>query len=164
RLAQVFAKLAAIDSDSPLDHILITGDITDAGRSPEWAEFSAALSTFPALAEKTLLLPGNHDINVVDRANPARLDLPITAGRRLRELRALSGMAAVQGDKVHVADHSNGGLSTTLAQALAPRRPDIAAFADVGGIRLTTSLSRVWADAFPMILPPDEENSLGIIL
>lgn len=164
RLAQVFARLAAIDSVSPLDHILITGDITDAGRSPEWAEFSAALSTFPALAEKTLLLPGNHDINVVDRANPARLDLPISAGRRLREMRALSGMAAVQGDKIHVTDASNGGLGRTLTQALAPHRSDIVAFADVGGIRLTTRLSRVWADAFPMVLPPDGEDSLGIIL
>ena len=88
----------------PLDPDLITGDITDAGRSTEWAEFFTALDKHPGLARRTLLLPGNHDINVVDRANPARLDLPTSPGKRLRQMRMLSAMAAVQGDKVHVVD------------------------------------------------------------
>ena len=65
---------------SGLDLVLITGDITDAGRSTEWADFFAALERTPKLARRTLLLPGNHDINVVDRANPARLDLPTSPG------------------------------------------------------------------------------------
>ncbi|MDL2405886.1 metallophosphoesterase [Rhizobium calliandrae] len=164
RLAQLFVRLSAIDSENRLDHILITGDITDAGRSPEWAEFSTTLSRYPELAERTLLLPGNHDINVVDRANPARLDLPISPARRLREMRALSGMATVQSNRVRVVDHSTWELGATLAQALAPYRTDIATFADRGGFRLAASLATIWAEAFPMILPPNEDEGLGIIL
>ena len=51
-----------------------------------------------------LMLPGNHDVNIVDRANPARLDLPFSPGKRLRQMRTLSAIAAVQGDRVHVVD------------------------------------------------------------
>ena len=40
RLAQAMAKLDAVHASNPLDHVLITGDITDAGRSAEWAGFS----------------------------------------------------------------------------------------------------------------------------
>ncbi|HZM07726.1 MAG TPA: metallophosphoesterase, partial [Methylocella sp.] len=37
RLRQVLAHLDAIHEKQPLDAILITGDLTDAGRSAEWA-------------------------------------------------------------------------------------------------------------------------------
>src|SRR4029079_4019837 len=87
-----------------LDLVLITGDITDAGRSTEWAEFFTELDKHPDLARCTLLLPGNHDVNLVYRANPARLDLPTSPGKRLRQMRMLSAMAAIQGDRVHVID------------------------------------------------------------
>jgi hypothetical protein len=50
--------------------------LTDAGRSAEWAEFFDAFAPHPQLAGLLVGLPGNHDVNVVDRANPARLDLP----------------------------------------------------------------------------------------
>ena len=76
RLRQVLARLDAIHEKQPLDAILITGDLTDAGRSAEWAEFFDALAPYPRLAGLLIGLPGNHDVNVVDRANPARLDLP----------------------------------------------------------------------------------------
>ena len=76
RLTRVLAQLDALHVDQPLDVVLVTGDMTDAGRSAEWAEFLAALGKHPRLAERVLVLPGNHDVNVVDRANPARLDLP----------------------------------------------------------------------------------------
>jgi predicted MPP superfamily phosphohydrolase len=55
----------------PLDVVLISGDMTDAGRSSEWADFLDALSRYPALPRATLMIPGNHDLNIVDRANPA---------------------------------------------------------------------------------------------
>jgi hypothetical protein len=98
RLARLLSRLEVIHATEPLD--LILGDITDAGRSSEWAEFLTAMAKHPNLAKKTLLLPGNHDVNVVDRANPARLDLPTSPGKRLRQLRALSAIVALQGDKV----------------------------------------------------------------
>ena len=82
RFLQAIAKLDAIHTSNPLDLVLITGDITDAGRSSEWAEFFDALAQYPQIARLILALPGNHDLNVVDRANPARLDLPISPKKR----------------------------------------------------------------------------------
>jgi hypothetical protein len=164
RLARVLAKLEWIHAERPLDFVLITGDMTDAGRSTEWAELFAALAMHPRLAERALVIPGNHDVNVVDRANPARLDLPTSPGKRLRQMRALAAIAAVQGDKVRIIDPVTRKLGGTLSDALAPHRRAIAAFADAGTLRLSSGLADIWADCFPMVLPPDAEDGLGIVL
>ena len=164
RLVRVLTRLREEHEARPLDFILITGDVTDAGRSSEWAEFLATLAKFPALAKRTLLLPGNHDVNVVDRANPARLDLPTSPGKRLRQLRALSAMAAVQGSRVRVVDPLTRRLGDPLERMLAPFRSSIAAFADTGTLRLSGELARIWADAFPMVVEPTREDGLGVVL
>ncbi|HEX6830726.1 MAG TPA: metallophosphoesterase, partial [Methyloceanibacter sp.] len=90
RFRRVLSELEAIHAKTPLDLVLITGDMTDAGTSAEWAEFLDAMKAHPKLAEQVLILPGNHDLNIVDRANPARMDLPTSPSRRLRQLRTLS--------------------------------------------------------------------------
>jgi predicted MPP superfamily phosphohydrolase len=164
RFARILDRLDAIHAERPLDHILIAGDITDAGRSSEWSEFIIALSSRPGLAALAVLLPGNHDINIVDRANPARLELPINPMMRLRQMRALSAIAAVQADRVFVVDRVTRRTSTTLAHLLAPRANDMVGFADSGTIRLSSKLATLWADAFPMIVPPRSDDGLGIIL
>jgi 3',5'-cyclic AMP phosphodiesterase CpdA len=164
RLGRLLKRLEEMHAQKPFDHILITGDITDAGRSAEWAEFFSAMLKHPVLAARTLILPGNHDINVVDRSNPAKLDFPTSPGRRLREMRALSGICAVQGKRTHVVDLPKRRLGSTLADALAPYADDIETFADTGRLRLTAKLARVWAEAFPIVLPPDTEDGLGIIM
>ena len=164
RLALVLERLAAIHASDPLDVVLITGDMTDAGRSSEWPEFLDALARHPSLMERTLILPGNHDVNIVDRANPARLELPGSPGKRLREMRALSAMAAVQGERVRVFDRSRTQIGESLSEALEPWRKEIAAFADAGGLRAGMRLGDVWADAFPMVLSPGEPDGLGILL
>jgi hypothetical protein len=164
RLEKVLARLEILHAARPLDLILVTGDLTDAGRSAEWAEFLAAMARHPELAKRMLLLPGNHDINVVDRANPGRFELPMSPGLRLREMRALSAIAAVQGERVRVVDPASGQLGETLSGALAPHRDAIATFADTGTLRLSARLERVWADVFPMVLPPDTEDGLGVLL
>ena len=164
RLVRLLRRLDDMHAEEPFDHILITGDITDAGRSAEWAEFFAAMLRHPKLAARTLILPGNHDINVVDRSNPARLDFPTSPGRRLREMRALSGICAVQGARTHVVDPDKRRLGQTLEQALAPHADDIATFANTGTLRLSAKLARVWAEAFPIVLPPETPDGLGIIM
>ena len=164
RLARLLARLDAIHTQRPLDLVLITGDMTDAGRSAEWAEFLGALAKCPRLAERALILPGNHDTNVVDRSNPARLDLPTSPGMRLRQMRTLSAMVAVQGERVRVIDPTSARLGDTLSRALAPHRRTIAAFADAGSLRLSIELGRVWADAFPMVLAPNADDGLGVIV
>jgi predicted MPP superfamily phosphohydrolase len=164
RLARLLARLDTIHAERPLDLIVITGDMTDAGRSAEWAEFLAVLAGHPKLAQRTLILPGNHDINVVDRSNPARLDLPTSPGLRLRQMRTLSAIVAVQGAKVRVVDPRAGSPGETLSRALAPYRRSVAAFADTGTLRLSLELARVWADVFPMVLAPDTDDGLGVIV
>ncbi len=155
RLQQVLAQLAALHAREPFDAILITGDITDAGRSAEWAEFLDAIAPYPELTQRMLILPGNHDLNIVDRANPARLDLPTSLNKRLRKLRMLAGIDAVQGTRVHVVDRRNGRLGDTVAAVMEPRLAALRTFADAGQPRLTSAISELWNDIFPMVLPPD---------
>jgi hypothetical protein len=117
----------------------------------------------PDLAARTIVLPGNHDVNIVDRANPARLDLPFSPGKRLRQMRTLSAMAALQGDRVRVVGDS-GTLTATLNEALAPYRVRIAAFAERGGLRRAAALRGLFEDQFPMVLPPEQEDGLGVAI
>jgi predicted MPP superfamily phosphohydrolase len=164
RLAQVMARMAAIHAAQPLDLVLVTGDITDAGLATEWAEFLDLLAQYPILAERMIVVPGNHDVNIVDRANPARLDLPFSTGLRLRQMRTLSAIAAVQGDRVRVIDSGSAQFARTLNEALAPHRRRIEAFADNGGLRRAARLRRVFDQHFPMILPPETEDGLGVAI
>ena len=147
-----------------MDLVLITGDMTDAGRSAEWAEFMDALARHPELAGRLLILPGNHDVNVVDRANPARLELPTSPGKRLRQLRTLSAIEALHGNRVFCFDSKAGRLGSTLTERLAPYRDEIEAFADTGGLRRSLRLARVWDEAFPMVVPPAVDDGLGVVL
>ncbi|EIM24630.1 metallophosphoesterase family protein [Microvirga lotononidis] len=164
QMRQVLDRLDAVHAREPLDLVLITGDMTDAGRPGEWAAFMDAVADHPALAERLLILPGNHDVNVVDRANPARLELPTSPGKRLRQLRTLSIMEALHGGRVFCFDTESGRLGTTLSERLAPYRDDIAAFADDGGLRRSMRLTRIWDDVFPMIAPPTTEDGLGVVI
>jgi len=162
RLEQILDHLEAVHLVQPLDLILVSGDVTDAGRSTEWAEFLDIVARHPVLADRLVVLPGNHDVNIVDRTNPARLNLPFSPGKRLRQMRALSAIATVQGDRMRVVDHASGEPAQTLATALAAHRQKIAAFAHTGSLRLSVGLGSVWNDQFPMILPPNAEDGLGV--
>jgi len=164
RFDVVLRKLEAAHNNQPLDYILITGDLTDAGRSSEWAEFLTAVENYPALLERMFVIPGNHDINVVDRANPARFELPISPGKRLRQMRALSCLCGVQGDRVHTVHPQSHQIGPSLSEAMQPHRSDIREFADAGGMRLSWRLERVWSDVFPLVVPPATKDGLGIVL
>jgi len=63
-----------------------------------------------------------------------------------------------------VVDPGSGRPDRTLAQALAPHRQRIAAFADGGGLRRSAGLGRLWDDQFPMILPPAAADGLGVAI
>jgi hypothetical protein len=163
RLYGILARLANIHAAHPLDLVLVSGDMTDAGRATEWAEFLDAIAQYPALVARMLVLPGNHDVNIVDRANPARLDLPFSPGKRLRQMRTLSAIAAVQGDRVRVLG-GDGKPWSTLNEALRPHRMRIAKFAERGGLRLSADLGRIFHDLFPMILAPQKPDGLGVAI
>ena len=164
RLKRIMARLAALNAVRPLDLILISGDATDAGRSAEWAEFLDLVAAYPGLGARMLVLPGNHDVNIVDRANPARLDLPFSPAKTLRKMRALSAIAAVHGDRVRLMDAASGELGLTLEEELAPSREAIEAFADRGGFRRSAGLARLWDRLFPLILPPLADDGVGVAI
>ena len=164
RFDDALAQLATIHEDDPLDYIIITGDLTDAGRASEWVEFLSVMARHPKLLERTLVIPGNHDLNVVDRANPARLELPISPGKRLRQMRTLSAICGVQGHRVHVVDPETHKIGPLLEAALEPHQSAIKTFADGGGLGLSWRLGRIWSDAFPLVVPPSTDAGLGVIL
>jgi hypothetical protein len=143
RLDRVLARLESVHSAQPLDLSLVTGNLTDTSRSTEWAEFLDLLARHPVIAERVVVLPGNHDVNIVDHANPARFNLPFSPGKRLRRIRALSALAAVQGDRVHVVDQKSGELVHSLADSLAEHQPKIEEFARTGSLRLSAALGSV---------------------
>ena len=164
RFKRLLRQLDVIHAREPLDHIMLTGDMTDAGTSSEWAEFLDDLAKHPKLTKLVLMLPGNHDLNIVDRANPARMDLPLSPNRRLRELRTMSAMDAVQGTRVWVVDRAGRRLGKTLAEVIKPHRKEIERFADSARPRFSTELPDLWAKIFPMVVPPDKPDGLGIVL
>ena len=164
RFRRVLNELEAIHAKAPLDLVLITGDMTDAGTSAEWAEFLDALAPHPELAERVLILPGNHDLNIVDRANPARMDLPTSPNRRLRQLRTLSAALELQGDRVRVVDFARRRVGKTLTEFLEPHLKKMARFANVAKPLFSYAIPEIWAKTFPMVIPPDREDGLGVIL
>ncbi len=110
------------------------------------------------------MLPGNHDLNIVDRANPARMDLPTSPNRRLRQLRALSAMNAIQGTRVRVVDREKRHLGGTLAEFLEPQREVMVRFAGEAKPILSNAIPELWVNAFPMIISPKDKTGLGIVL
>jgi hypothetical protein len=164
RVSEALARLDALAAETPLDLVLMTGDLTDAGTAPEWAELLDALAARPALAARVLMLPGNHDLNIVDRANPARFDLPSSPGRRLRKLRTLSAMVTLQGGRVRLVDRDADRLGPTLAEAVAPHREALTRFAGDGAADGAAALVELWARAFPLVAPPATADGLGVVL
>ena len=148
RLANVLARLVEIHAAKPLHAVLITGDLTDAGLGTEWAEFLDVLASFPQLANITFAIPGNHDVNIVNRANPAQFDFPTSPYRKLRKLRVLSALNEIQGSRVHVVDHTTKRLGGTLSQALQPHFDRMQKFADTRRPRMAWELSELWSNVF----------------
>jgi calcineurin-like phosphoesterase family protein len=83
--------------------ILITGDITDTGHPSEWKLFNRALRRLSRqITKKIVLVPGNHDIHIIDPASRwATLDA-VGVARNLRRLRYLAAVNRFQGDRTSV--------------------------------------------------------------
>ena len=164
RLGRALARLDEVHAVHPVDVVLITGDLTDAGRSAEWAEFFDALAPYPQLAERVIALPGNHDVNVVDRASPARLELPTSPTKRLRQARTISALGMLQGNRLQLVERQASRLGPSLVEALKPHVDDMVAFADRGSVTLSRSVAALWTSIFPLVLPPEADDGLGIVV
>ena len=162
RTLEAIAEAARGDRrQEPLDTILITGDMTDAGISTEWAQVLDAIAAHPGFQGRVLILPGNHDLNIVDRANPARMDLPTSPNRPLRQIRCLSAMNAVQGRHVRVIDLSKECIGGTLEQALQPHEAALERFADIARPILSKEIPEIWAASFPWSCLPPRKTGLA---
>ena len=159
-------KLAAINALTPLDRVLVTGDITDAGTRAEWAEFIDLLRSYPELRARLSFVPGNHDMNIVDRTNPGTLDLPWSTGQSLRKLRVVLALDAVQGDRSHVVDHASGALGPSLKDYLREggRAELLRGLAQRGTLRGRWEMAKIWDAIFPLVEPAPDDDGYGVIL
>lgn len=160
------SKLRAIHAKTPLDCVLVSGDVTDAGTRGEWVEFLDLLRRCPDIRSRVLFVPGNHDVNIVDRTNTGRFDLPWSVGHALRRLRFVVALDDVQGERVHVVDQMSGGLGPTLREYLqeGDRQTRLRDLAERGTWRGRWEIAQVWDAVFPLVVPSTESGGCGVIL
>ena len=151
---------------SPLDRVLVTGDVTDAGTRAEWAEFIDLFEDYPDLRARLSFVPGNHDVNIVDRSNPGRSDLPGSSSQSLRKLRVVLALDALQGSRAHVVDRASGALGPSLQDYLreGSRAERLRALAERGTVQGRREMSKVWDAIFPLVEPPPRGDGYGLIL
>ncbi len=159
-------RLEVLHQMTPLDRILLTGDVTDAGTRAEWAEFVDLLRNHPELRTRLSFVPGNHDVNIVDRANPGHLDLPWSPGLALRKLRVVLALDAIQGNRAHVVDHASGTLGPLLRDYLREnsRAELLRALAQSATARGRRAMATLWNEIFPLVEPGPEGCDYGVIL
>jgi 3',5'-cyclic AMP phosphodiesterase CpdA len=165
-IRRALRKLTTIHTSRPLDRILVTGDITDAGTRAEWAELIDLFRKYPELRARTSFVPGNHDVNIVDRNNPGRFDLPGSTSQALRKLRVVLALDALQGSRAHVVDRASGALGPSLQDYLREggRAERLRALAKRGTVRGRQEMSKAWDAIFPLVEPPAAEGGYGLIL
>ena len=164
-IREALRKLSAIQARAPLSRIFMTGDVTDAGTRAEWAEFLDVLQEHPEICSRLYFVPGNHDVNVVDRAHPALIDFPWSTGQALRKLRVILALDAVQGERVHLVDRSSGALAASLRDYLRDgnRAELLSELAQRGSARGRREVTRTWEAIFPLVELSSDETP-GLIL
>ena len=165
-IVRALRQLEALQAHQPVDRVLVTGDITDAGTRAEWAEFIDLLRDYPKLRRRLSFVPGNHDVNVVDRTNPGRMDLPWSASQSLRKLRTLFALDMVQGDRAFIVDRTSGRLGPSLHDYLREdgRAERLRSLAEEGSVRGRWEMKKVWDSIFPLVEPAQESRGYGVIL
>jgi 3',5'-cyclic AMP phosphodiesterase CpdA len=164
-MRRAWRKLAALHAVTPVERVFVTGDITDAGTRAEWAELLDMLRGCPELRARLSFVPGNHDVNIIDRNNPARLELPWSAGQSLRQLRVVLALDAIQGKRAHVVDRASGTLGPLLKDYLRDgnRAERLRALAQRGTLRGRLEMTKVWHTIFPLVEPPRAGEGYGVI-
>jgi 3',5'-cyclic AMP phosphodiesterase CpdA len=165
-ILRALRKLAAIHSPAPLDRILVTGDVTDAGTRAEWTEFLGLLRDYPELRSRLSFVPGNHDVNIVDRAHPALFDLPWSTGQALRKLRVVLALDEIQGDRARLVDRASGAPGPLLRDYLREggRAELLRELAVSGSVRGRREIAKTWKAIFPLVEPAAGDHGHGLIL
>jgi predicted phosphodiesterase len=164
-IRKALRKLSTIHARAPLAQVFITGDVTDAGTRAEWAEFLDLVQEHPEIRSRLFFVPGNHDVNVVDRAHPALIDLPWSTGQALRKLRVILALDEVQGERVHLVDHSSGALAASLRDYLreGDRAELLGELAQCGSARGRREVTKIWETIFPLVEPASDRVP-GLVL
>jgi 3',5'-cyclic AMP phosphodiesterase CpdA len=165
-MRHALGKLRALNASTPLDGVLVTGDVTDAGTRAEWIEFLDLLRSCPDIRSRILFVPGNHDVNIVDRSNTGRFDLPWSVSHALRRLRFVVALDDIQGERVHIVDGASDAIGPSLRDYLqeGDRPALLRELAEQGTWRGRMAIARVWNDIFPLVVPPPETGGCGVIL
>src|SRR5262245_5704736 len=165
-MRQALDKLCAIHASTPLDRVLVTGDLTDAGTRAEWIELIDLLRVYPDIRCRILFVPGNHDVNIVDRTNTGRFDLPWSVSHALRRLRFVVALDDIQGRGVHIVDSASGAIGPSLRDYLrdGDRPAALRGLVERGTWCGRRAISKVWDDIFPLVAPPAEPDGCGAIL
>jgi 3',5'-cyclic AMP phosphodiesterase CpdA len=142
-----------------IDLVLITGDITDSGVAREWQHFFEGLS--PNVMQKTIILPGNHDLNITDKYSIWRAETNMFASRTIRLIRFACAMDLIQGHKCNVLDDT--GTLVLLADYLAKNRDAMLEYVKTGDYR-GCDPTKIWQHIFPMILDLPLINATMFIL
>jgi Calcineurin-like phosphoesterase len=87
------------DALQAADAILVTGDLTDTAHVSEWNGFFDAFQGLESLFVKTVILPGNHDVN---HCNLFRQDNADWILRKSNVIRFLAAVDKVQGERATV--------------------------------------------------------------
>jgi 3',5'-cyclic AMP phosphodiesterase CpdA len=91
------------------DMLLITGDITDSGDREEWRQFFDIVDSIQCPA--MVILPGNHDVNIVSRTERLAFETRESPLRKLRLIRTMAAIDRVQGHNAFVLLRNNKLLS-----------------------------------------------------
>lgn len=111
-----------------MDLLLLTGDITNAGQSEEWRQFFELMD--PVLLQKTIIIPGNHDLNLPHSSDLDAMEGMSEVLRKIRLIRMIAAMNEIQGERAWV--FPDGLEPIRLREFLATRERGLKEFAEAG--------------------------------
>jgi hypothetical protein len=98
---------ALVPSMECADAVVITGDITDTGAQAEWIEVIRIFDGLPDVARaKLFLVPGNHDLNLVEPRLFRHSETYDGSGRTFRSILFMLAVRSIQGERCDVAEIS----------------------------------------------------------
>lgn len=106
-----------------------------------------------------LILPGNHNLNAIDRADPARLDLPTSPKKRLQNCARFPRWRLCK--DTMCAGSTMTENPATLQEYVSARAADIATSPKIADrFTLTWKLADLWPQSFPMVLSRPTSHSI----
>lgn len=145
---RAFTEVLASPALTECDLVLITGDITDRGTAATWKAFLALLDA-RGLSDRVVLVPGNHDINLVEPFDPAGV-MGLFRGNTDGAVKALNAdrfgvvqlanllkfcaaFAHTAGGKrgyCYVGEQQSAGAAVPFLEAFAPIQAEVRSFLD----------------------------------